>query len=103
MVVLRILRESDFLFAARRSGPYFAMVVEGEILQKFVTYKAKLAIAGDFSVYTSKSLKDFIYESNNGNHIFSCRQNSRGCEGKLPVDTALPIHYTVCNLICDIR
>lgn len=38
LVVLRILRESDFLFAARRSGPYFAMVVEGEILQKFVTY-----------------------------------------------------------------
>lgn len=42
----------------------------GEILQKFVTYQTKLAIYGDYSKYTSKALKDFIYESNNGNDIF---------------------------------
>lgn len=42
----------------------------GEILQKFINYRVKVAIVGDFSVYTSKSLKDFIYESNNGNDIF---------------------------------
>lgn len=42
----------------------------GEILQKFVNYHARIAIIGDFSVYTSKSLKDFIYESNKGKHIF---------------------------------
>jgi hypothetical protein len=30
----------------------------------------KIAIIGDFSVYTSKSLKDFIYESNKGRDIF---------------------------------
>jgi len=42
----------------------------GEILQKFTNYQIKIAIVGDFSVYTSKSLKDFIYESNKGNHIF---------------------------------
>lgn len=42
----------------------------GEILQKFINYHAKLAIYGDFSVYTSKPLKDFIYESNNGKDIF---------------------------------
>lgn len=36
----------------------------GEILQKFSTYKAYLAIVGDFSKYPGKSLKDFIYESN---------------------------------------
>ena len=42
----------------------------GEILQKFTNYQVKIAIVGDFSVYTSKSLKDFIYESNKGNHIF---------------------------------
>ncbi len=42
----------------------------GEILQKFINYRMKVAIVGDFSVYTSKSLKDFIYESNNGNDIF---------------------------------
>ncbi|WP_312117884.1 DUF4180 domain-containing protein [Brevibacillus reuszeri] len=44
--------------------------IAGEILQKFITYRVKLAIVGDFSVYTSKSLKDFIYESNNGKDIF---------------------------------
>lgn len=42
----------------------------GEILQKFVNYRAKLAIYGDFSGYTSKPLRDFFYESNNGNDIF---------------------------------
>ncbi len=42
----------------------------GEVLQKFVTYQVKLAIYGDFSHYTSKPLRDFIYESNNGRHIF---------------------------------
>jgi hypothetical protein len=36
----------------------------GEILQKFSNYNMQLAIVGDFSVYTSKSLQDFIYESN---------------------------------------
>jgi len=42
----------------------------GEILQKFTNYQVKIAIIGDFSVYTSKSLKDFLYESNKGNAIF---------------------------------
>ncbi len=38
----------------------------GEILQKFVNYHFKVAIIGDFSGYRSKSLADFIYESNKG-------------------------------------
>jgi hypothetical protein len=38
--------------------------VAGEILQKFSTYNGRLAIIGDFSNYQSKSLKDFIFESN---------------------------------------
>ena len=42
----------------------------GEILQKFVNYQCKLAIFGDFTHYTSKPLRDFIYESNCGGHIF---------------------------------
>jgi Domain of unknown function (DUF4180) len=42
----------------------------GEILQKFINYRVKVAIVGDFSMYTSNSLKAFIYESNNGNDIF---------------------------------
>lgn len=44
--------------------------VAGAILQKFSNYQMKLAIVGDFSGYKSKSLKDFIYESNQGNAIF---------------------------------
>jgi len=35
----------------------------GEILQKFINYQTK-------SKYTSKPLKDFIYESNKGKDIF---------------------------------
>ena len=42
----------------------------GEILQKFINYHVRLAIYGDYSQYTSKPLKDFIYESNNGNDFF---------------------------------
>lgn len=42
----------------------------GEILQKFVNYHIKLAIFGDFSSYTSKPLRDFIYESNKGSSVF---------------------------------
>ncbi len=41
----------------------------GEILQKFSNYRFKLAIIGDFSNYTSKSLRDFIYECNKGNLV----------------------------------
>lgn len=42
----------------------------GQILQKFANYHIKFAIVGDFSKYTSKALKDFIYECNNGKSIF---------------------------------
>ncbi len=42
----------------------------GEILQKFINYHVKIAIYGDYSHYTSKPLKDFIYESNNGSDFF---------------------------------
>jgi hypothetical protein len=41
----------------------------GEILQKFSTYQVQLAIVGDFSKYSSKSLKDFIFESNKHGRI----------------------------------
>ncbi len=44
--------------------------VAGEILQKFINYQIKVALYGDFSNYTSKPLKDFIYESNKGKDIF---------------------------------
>ncbi|OPA79209.1 cytoplasmic protein [Paenibacillus selenitireducens] len=42
----------------------------GEILQKYINYQVKIAIVGDFKGYTSKSLKDFIYECNQGKDVF---------------------------------
>jgi len=42
----------------------------GDILQKFSNYQMKLAVVGDFSKFKSKSLQDFIRESNRGNRIF---------------------------------
>jgi hypothetical protein len=42
----------------------------GDILQKFSNYQIKLAVVGDFSKFKSKSLQDFIRESNRGNRIF---------------------------------
>ena len=53
----------DERFFALSSG------LAGDILQKFVNYQMKLAIVGDFSGYTSKPLRDFIYESNQGKHV----------------------------------
>jgi hypothetical protein len=43
--------------------------IAGDILQKFSNYRVRLAIVGDFSNYTGKSIRDFIYESNNVKHI----------------------------------
>ena len=37
----------------------------GEILQKFSNYRVRLAVVGDFTDIASKSLRDFIRESNN--------------------------------------
>lgn len=41
----------------------------GDILQKFSQYRMPLVIVGDFSKFTSKSLKDFVYESNKGRQV----------------------------------
>ena len=43
--------------------------IAGEILQKFSNYRVQLAIVGDFIKYNSKSLNNFIYESNKGRLI----------------------------------
>lgn len=43
--------------------------IAGEILQKFSTYRVRLAVVGDFSDHTSQSLRDFITESNRTGRI----------------------------------
>lgn len=42
----------------------------GEVLQKYINYGGRIAIYGDFSHYTSKPLRAFIYESNKGSDVF---------------------------------
>ena len=42
----------------------------GNILQKVINYKMKLAIIGDFSNHESNALNAFIYECNQWNDIF---------------------------------
>ena len=54
---------TDQKFFDLRSG------LAGEMLQKVVNYRLRLAIVGDFSVYESNSLKAFILESNRSNAI----------------------------------
>jgi len=55
-----IMKEKHFspLFFDLKSG------LAGDILQKFSNYKMRLFIIGDFSKFKSKSLQDFIRESN---------------------------------------
>lgn len=54
----------------------------GEILQKFTNYKMPVAIAGDFSGYTSKALADFIRESNERKQVHFL-ENISACEASL--------------------
>lgn len=42
----------------------------GEILQKFVNYSARLAVYGDYSRCTSRPLRGFMRESNEGRDVF---------------------------------
>lgn len=44
----------------------------GEFVQKFVNYGAALAIVGDISAHVAAStaLRDFVYESNRGRHLW---------------------------------
>ena len=53
-------------------GDFFILStgVAGEILQKFINYRFKAAIYGDYTGYTSKPLRDFIRESNRGRDFF---------------------------------
>jgi len=62
MVILHAV-QLDPAFFALRTG------LAGEILQKFSNYHMKLAIVGDYKHSESKSLRDFMYESNRLGHI----------------------------------
>lgn len=65
MVVIPMERLDEDFFRLRTG-------VAGEFLQKFVTYKLRLAIVGNISAYLSESsvLRDFVYEANRGGHFW---------------------------------
>lgn len=54
--------------------------IAGEILQKFSNFRVRLAIIGDFEKYESKSVKDFIFESNKNRQINFVRNLDEGVE-----------------------
>lgn len=60
----------DFMIIHQKNLPieFFDLKngMAGDILQQFSNYRVRLTIVGDFSRFTSKSLNDFIYESNKG-------------------------------------
>ena len=60
-----ILYEKDItpLFFDLKTG------IAGEILQKVSNFRMRLAIIGDFEKYESKSMKDFIFESNKNRQV----------------------------------
>ncbi len=62
IVIDKRLITEDFFFLSTR--------LAGEVLQKYTNYGGRIAIYGDFSHYTSKPLRDFIYESNKGSDVF---------------------------------
>lgn len=53
-------------------GDFFVLSsgIAGDILQKYINYGGRIAIYGDYSYYTSKPLRDFIYESNKRKDVF---------------------------------
>lgn len=58
-----------------RLGPDFFKLstrIAGAVIQKFVTYRFKLAVVGDISAHVARSdaLRDFVYESNRGQQVW---------------------------------
>lgn len=77
----------DLMSEAGGPGAYFIVVpierlgddffrletrIAGEVIQRFAMYRVRVAILGDISrhVAESKSLRDFVYESNRGNQCW---------------------------------
>lgn len=47
-------------------------LLAGDVLQKIVNYRLRIAIIGDISAHVAKSdaLRDFVWESNRGEHVW---------------------------------
>lgn len=60
---------------AERVGDEFFRLrsgVAGAVVQKFVNYRLRLAVVGDISRHLtdSSALRDFVYEANQGRHLW---------------------------------
>lgn len=65
---------SVLVFPVQRLGDDFFNLktrIAGEVLQKLVQYRMRVAIVGDISRYVAEStaLRDFVYESNRGDQV----------------------------------
>ncbi|WP_173924474.1 DUF4180 domain-containing protein [Agromyces sp. Marseille-P2726] len=60
--------------AARLDPAFFDLSsgVAGEMTQKFVNYRLRVAIVGDISAYVAESdaLRDYVWESNRGTQVW---------------------------------
>ena len=60
--------------AERLGSDFFRLKtrIAGEVIQKFVTYKMRVAIVGDIAKHVAESdaLRDFVYESNRGDQVW---------------------------------
>ena len=74
MASARYLGDCDAMAVYKESLPedFFNLKTRfaGDVLQKFSNYRFKFAVMGDFGAYSSKALRDFIYESNKGTLVF---------------------------------
>ena len=65
MVAIPIERLAEDFFRLRTG-------LAGEAIQKFVNYRIRLAVVGEFARFTDASapLRDFVIESNRGDHLW---------------------------------
>lgn len=76
----------------QRLDPEFfrlASGLAGDVLQKFVNYRVRVAIVGDISAHVeaSDALRDFVWESNRGEHVWFVADEQE-LESKLAVSRA---------------
>ena len=77
MIITDVDSALDLLMSAKyEAGTKYIVVDKKNIIEDFFILSSglagggKIAIYGDFSHYTSKPLKDFIFESNKGKDVF---------------------------------
>ena len=74
MMTIRYNHDCDYIILNKKalSDDFFELStkIAGDVLQKIVNYGMKVAIIGDYSLYDSKALSDFMFESNKGLYLF---------------------------------